>query len=108
MFEKFAFSRLTENEHFEHARLYLACFYLNDFKSYKTRSKISEEIWLRNEGLPNGEGMYQLYLWFCKETGYIIERVVEDLKRLGEIVRKEKCEEYRKENEWRERLMNRK
>ena len=47
--------------------------------------------------------MYQLYLWFFKERGYIIERVVEDLKRLGEIVRKEKCEEYRKENEWRER-----
>ena len=66
---------MTENENFEHARLYLgiACFYLNDFKSYKTISKISEEIWLRNEGLPNGEGMYQLYLWFCKERGYIIE-----------------------------------
>ena len=28
--------------------------------------------------------MYQLYLWFCKERGYIIERVVEHLKRLGE------------------------
>ena len=97
---------MTENENFEHARLYLACFYLNDFKSYKTRSKISEEIWLRNEGLPNGEGMYQLYLWFSKERGYIIERVVEDLKRLGEIDRKENCGEYRKENEWREILMN--
>ena len=86
----------------------MACFYLNDLKSYKTRSKISEEIWLRNEGLPNGEGMYQLYLRFCKERGYIIERVVEVLKRLGEIDRKENCEEYRKENEWREKLMNRK
>ena len=29
-FEKYAFSRLTENENFEHARLYLACFHLND------------------------------------------------------------------------------
>ena len=90
---------MTKNENFDHARLYLACFYLNDFKSYKTTSKISEEIWLRNEGLPNGEGMYQFYLWFCKERGYIIERVVEDLKRFGEIVRKEKCEDYGKENE---------
>ena len=32
--------------------------------------------------------MYQLYLWFCKERGYIIEIVVEDLKRLGEIEKK--------------------
>ena len=31
-FEKYAFSRLTENENFEHARLYIACFYLNEFK----------------------------------------------------------------------------
>ena len=93
---------------FEDARLYIACFYLNDFKSYKTRSKIFEEILLRNEGLPNGEGMYQLYLWFCKERGYMMERVIEDLERLGEVVRKEKCEEYRRENEWREKWMNRK
>ena len=106
-FEKYAFSRLTENENFEHARLYSACFYLNNFKSYKMRSKISEEIWLRNEGLPNGEGMYQLYLWFCKGRGYMMERVIEDLERLGEVVRKEKCEEYRRENEWREKWMNR-
>ena len=77
-FEKYAMARLTENDIFEHARLYLACFYLNEFKSYKTRSKISEELWLRNEGLSNGEGLYQLYVWFCKERGYTIERVRED------------------------------
>ena len=49
-----------------------------------------------------------MYVWFCKERGYTIERVREDLERLEEIVRKEKCEEYRRENEWREKEMNRK
>ena len=80
-FGKYAMARLTENENFEHARFYLACFYINDFTNYKTRSKISEELWLRNEGLPNGEGLYQLYLWFCKERGYNMEMVREDLEK---------------------------
>ena len=93
---------------FLHARLYLACFYVNEFKNYKTRSKISEEFWLRNEGLPNGEGLYQLYVWFCKERGYTAERVREDLECLGDIVRKEICEEIRRENEWREKERRRK
>ena len=84
-FERYAMARLIENDIFEHARMYLACFYLNEFKNYKTRSKISEELWLRNEGLPNGEGLYQLYVWFCKERGYTIERVREDLERLGRL-----------------------
>ena len=100
-FGKYAMSRLTENENYEHARFYLACFYINDFMNYKTRSKISEELWLRNEGLPIGEGLYQLYLWFCKERGYSLEKVREDLEKLGDIIRKEKCNEIRAENEWR-------
>ena len=52
--------------------------------------------------------MYQLYLWFCKERGYIIVR--ESGRRFEEVRgdRKEKCEEFRKENEWRVKLMNRK
>ena len=43
-----------------------------------------------------------------QRKGYTIERVREDLERLGEIIRKVKCEEYRRENEWREKEMNRK
>ena len=97
-FDKCAFSRLTDNEIFDHARIYLACFYLNGFKSCKTKSKISDEIWLRNKGLPKGEGLYQLYIWFCKGRGYNIERVVEELRMLGEVIRKEEIEVYRKEN----------
>ena len=81
---RYAMSRLTENVIFERARFYL----VNEFKNYKTRSKISEDLWLRNEGLPNGEGLYQLYVWFCKERGYMVERVREDLEFLGDIVRK--------------------
>ena len=30
-----------------------------------------------------------------------VGKVTEGLERLGETVRKEKCEEYRRENEWR-------
>ena len=94
-------SRLTDNDNYEHARFYLACFYINDFTNYETRSKISEELWLRNEGLPTGEGLYELYIWFCKERGYSLERVREDLEKLGDIIRREKCNELRTENEWR-------
>ena len=97
----YAMSRLTDNVNFEHARIYLASFYINDFKDYKTRSKISEEVWLRNEGLPTGEGLYELYIWFCRERGYCIEKVKEDLVNLGELIRKEKFNEIRRENEWR-------
>ena len=47
------------------------------------KSKISDEIWLRNEGLPTGEGLFQLYIWFCKERGFNIDRVIEDLNENG-------------------------
>ena len=98
---KYAMSRLTDNIIFERARNYLSCFYINDFKEYKSKSKISEEIWFRNEGLPTGEGLYELYIWFCGERGYSTEKIKEDLVSLGELIRKEKVNVIRKENEWR-------
>ena len=42
-------------------------------------NKEYDEIWLRNEGLPTGEGLFQLYIWFCKERGFIVDKVIEDL-----------------------------
>ena len=78
-FDKYAFSRLTDNEIFYHVRIYLAIFHINKFRNYKIKSKISEEIWLRNEGLPTGEGLFQLY---SKERGYNVEGVVDDLNML--------------------------
>ena len=43
-FDKYAFSRLTDNVNFDHSRSYLAAFHLNSFNNYKEKSKISEEI----------------------------------------------------------------
>ena len=43
------------------------------------KSKISEEIWLRNEDLQIGERLYQLYIWFSREKDYEIETVLEIL-----------------------------
>ena len=78
-FGKYGMSRLTENKIFDRVRRYLACFYINEFENVKDRSKISEEIWLKNEGLPVGDGVYELYKWFCIERGFEIERIIEDL-----------------------------
>ena len=44
-FEKYAFSRLTDNVVFDHTRNYLAAFYINSFRHYDGKSKFSEEIW---------------------------------------------------------------
>ena len=76
-FDKYAFSRLTDNVICDHSRIYLAAFHLNAFNNYKGKSKISVEIWLRNEGLPIGAVLYQLYIVFCKERGYETERMIE-------------------------------
>ena len=100
-FGKYGLSRLTENEIFERVRRYLACFYINEFVNVKERSKISEEIWLRNEGLPVGEGLYELFKWFCMERGYDCEIIIEDLDRLGKRISREMYNEIRVENEWR-------
>ena len=69
-FEKYEFSRLTENLVFDHIRNYLAAFYINFFRHFEGKSKVSEEIWMRNEGLPVGQGLFELYLWFCNERTY--------------------------------------
>ena len=100
-FGKYGMSRLTENEIFDRVRRYLACFYINEFENVKDRSKISEEIWLKNEGLPVGEGLYELYKWFCIERGFEIERIIEDLEKLGKRVDRDRHNELRVENEWR-------
>ena len=84
-FDKYAFSILTDNKNFDQTRLYLGAFHINSFNNYKRNSKISEEIWLRNEDLPIGEGLYQLFMWFCKERGYGIERAIENLQMLGRV-----------------------
>ena len=86
----------------------MASFHLNNFRNYKSKSKISDEIWLTNEGLPTGEGLFQLYIWFCKERGFIVDKVIEDLNVLGGVIRKEKEEEFRKEREWRETMAKKK
>ena len=59
-FDKYAFSRLMDNKSFDYTRTYLASIHLNNFRNYKTKSKISDEIWLRNQNLPTGDSLFQL------------------------------------------------
>ena len=63
-FEKYAISRLTDNNIYDLTRLYLAIFYLGEFTNFENHTKISMEIKLRNEGLPISEGLYELYKFF--------------------------------------------
>ena len=96
-FEKYAFSRLTDNLVFDHIRNYLAAFYINSFRNFEGKSKVYDEIWMRNEGLPFGKGLFELYLWFCNERGYGWDMAIEDLKILGGHMRNQKEEQFFKE-----------
>ena len=83
-FDRYAFSRLTDNKIFEYTRHYLAAFVEGQFRHIESLTRTACEIWLKNEGLPNRESLKELYLWFLKERG--IERIeaIEDLKLLKE------------------------
>ena len=91
---------------FDYRRVYLAAFHVNSYSSYKDRSKISDELWLRNEGLAVGEALLQLYIWFCNEKGYGKNKVMEDLKMLGRGIGRERNEVFKKECMWRDAVNN--
>ena len=59
-FEKYAISRLSDNNIYDLTRIYLAIFHLGEFTSFENHTKVSMEIKLRNEGLPVREGLYEL------------------------------------------------
>ena len=48
-FERYSFSRLTDNNVFDYIRNYLAAFHLNTFRQIEGKTKKSCEIWLKNE-----------------------------------------------------------
>ena len=58
-------------------------------------------IWLKNEGLPIRESLFEIYLWFCQERGIERKAAVEDLSILGEQMRSMK-EQFHKERARRE------
>ena len=91
-FEKYAFSRLTDNLIFDHIRYYLTAFYINSFSHYEGKSEFSYEIRMRN-GLPVEEGLLELYLRFCNERGYGHRRP----KILGNHMRNTKERQFYKE-----------
>ena len=101
-FERYSFSRLTDNNVFDYIRNYLAAFHLNTFRQIEGKTKISCEIWLKNEGLPIRESLFELYLWFCQERGTERKAAVEDLYVLGEHMRCMKEEQFYKERVRRE------
>ena len=57
---------------------------------------------LRNERLPAGDELFELYLWFSNERGYGRDMVIEDLKMLGNFIRNKKDEQFFKERMRRE------
>ena len=68
-FDRYAFSRLTDNRIFEYTRYYLAAFVEGQFRHIQGLTRTACEIWLRNEGLPNRESLEELCFWFLKERG---------------------------------------
>ena len=93
-FEKYAISRLSDNNIYDLTRLYLAIFYLGEFTNFENHTKISMEIKLRNEGLPISEGLYELYKFFCHERGIDQEAVSKDLNILRSHCRNLKEKEF--------------
>ena len=49
---------------------------------------------LRNERLPAGDELFELYLWFSNERGYRRDTVIEDLKMLGNFIRTRKRSDF--------------
>ena len=80
----------------------MAAFHLNTFRQIEGKTKISCEIWLKNEGLPIRESLFELYLWFCEERGTERKTAIEDLYVLGEHIRYMKEEQFYKERVRRE------
>ena len=88
-------SRLTDNNILDFTRNYLAAFHLNSFRQFEGKTKLSCEIWLKNEGLPIRESLFELYFWFGQERG--IEKKIEDLNVLRSHICSGKEEIYYKE-----------
>ena len=83
-FDRYSFSRLTDNKIFEFTRNYLAAFVEGQFSHINGLTRTSCEIWLKNEGLPIRESLIELYLWFLNERGVGRKEAMEDLKLLKE------------------------
>ena len=70
---------------------------IKENKIVEGKTKISSEIWLKNEGLSIRESLFELYLWFCQGRGTERRAVIEDLNVLGEHMRCMKEEQFYKE-----------
>ena len=97
-FDRYAFSRLTDNRIFENTRYYLAAFVEGQFRHIQGLTRTACEIWLRNEGLPNRESLTELYFWFLNERGIERSEAIEDLKLLKEHLYDNKEETYYNKN----------
>ena len=49
-------------QNFDYVRDYLAAFCVNSFRQFDGRSRTSCEVWLKNEGLPKKDSLYELYI----------------------------------------------
>ena len=46
-FDRYSFSRLTDNKIFDYVSEYLAAIFVNSFRKYKGRSRMPCEVWLK-------------------------------------------------------------
>ena len=97
-FDRYAFSRLTDNRIFEYTRYYVAAFVEGQFRHIQGLTRKACEIWLRNKGLPNRESLEEIYFWFLKERGIERTEALEDLKLLKEHLHDIKEETYYNQN----------
>ena len=92
---------MTDNKIFDYIRDYLAAFVLNSFRQYEGRTRMSCEVWLKNEGLPVRESLYELYIWFMRERGIDGKLALQDLNLLGERMNSVREESFYKERKGR-------
>ena len=64
---------------------------------FEGKTKLSCEIWLKNEGLPIRESLFELYLWSGQERGMGKNDIIEDLNLIGSHICSIKEEMYYKE-----------
>ena len=83
--------------HFNIIIPFTSWFYINCFNHFGGKSKFSAEIWLRNEGLPDRESLYELYIWFCQKRDFEKNLAIAELNILGEHMRSIKEENLYKE-----------
>lgn len=77
---RYAASRLQDPRIFDMVRMYLAVFIGRQGGLYEGQTNFSIEMQIKNEGLPLGELLKEIYYWVSSERGYTSSVVDADLR----------------------------